>query len=63
MKVKVLCAALMSGFSLMGEALEKGADLPRLEGVNQDGEEVVIEAAEGHEWLLIFTYPKALTGG
>ena len=53
----------MSMFSLSAAALEKGAKLPALKGVNQDGEDVPIQAADGHEWLLIFTYPKALTGG
>lgn len=47
----------------MAAPLEIGGELPELKGKNQDGKEVVIKAADGHQWLLIFTYPKALTGG
>lgn len=43
--------------------LEMGGALPELKGKNQDGKEVAIKAAEGHQWLVVFTYPKALTGG
>ena len=44
-------------------ALEIGDDLPVLKGKNQEGKEVVIKAAEGNRWLVIFTYPKAMTPG
>ena len=63
MKLKVFWVTVFSVFSVLGGALEKGAELPLLMGVNQEGKEVVVQAAEGNEWLLIFTYPKALTGG
>jgi len=63
MKFKVMMLSAMSLFSASAEPLKVGVELPELKGMNQDGEEVVIRAADGHEWLLIFTYPKALTGG
>ena len=63
MKFKALLTAVMSVFTFSASALEIGDKLPALKGKNQDGKEVVVKAAEGHEWMLIFTYPKALTGG
>lgn len=48
---------------LSAAPLKIGAELPKLEGKNQDGKVVKLEAAKDHKWLLIFTYPKALTGG
>jgi peroxiredoxin len=63
MKFKALLAAAMSVFTFSAAGLDLGDKLPALKGKNQDGKEVTLEAAEGHQWLLIFTYPKALTGG
>jgi peroxiredoxin len=63
MKFKALLAAVMSVFTFSASGLEIGDKLPPLKGKNQDGKEVSIKAAEGHQWVLIFTYPKALTGG
>ena len=63
MKLKTLLFSALSIISLTAAPLEVGAKLPVLKGKNQDGKEVVVEAADGHVWLLIFTYPKALTGG
>lgn len=63
MKLKALLAAVMSVFTFSASGLELGDKLPALKGKNQDGKEVLLKAAEGHQWLLIFTYPKALTGG
>jgi peroxiredoxin len=63
MKIKTMFLTLLSGFSLNAEPMKVGTKLPELKGKNQDGKEVVIKAAEGHQWLVIFTYPKALTGG
>lgn len=53
----------MSVFTFSASALEIGDPLPEMKGKNQDGEEAVMKAADGNQWLLIFTYPKALTGG
>lgn len=44
-------------------SLTIGDDLPEMKGLNQDGKEVVVGPAEGNDWLVIYTYPKALTGG
>ena len=63
MKIKMMFVSLLSVLSLSAEPLKVGAKLPELKGKNQDGKEVAMKAAEGHQWLVIFTYPKALTGG
>lgn len=63
MKLKGIFLSAMSMLSLTAAPLDLGSELPELKGVNQDGKEVLITAANGDEWLLIFTYPKALTGG
>ncbi len=43
--------------------LELGAELPELQVTNQDGEKVPLAAAEGDQYVLVFFYPKAMTGG
>ncbi len=63
MKLKTMFVSFLSMLSLNAEPLKVGAKLPELKGKNQDGKEVAIKAADGHQWLVIFTYPKALTGG
>ena len=63
MKFKTILLSALSLISLKAGAVELGGKLPELKGTNQDGKEVAIKAAEGNQWLLIFTYPKALTGG
>jgi len=63
MKFKALFAVIMSVFTFSASGLEVGDKLPALKGKNQDGKEGLLKAAEGHQWVLIFTYPKALTGG
>lgn len=63
MKFKSVLMSALSVVSASGAPLEIGAELPKLLGTNQDGQEVVIKSADGHQWLVIFTYPKALTGG
>ena len=63
MKLKATFVSLLSLLSLNAEPLKVGAKLPELKGKNQDGKEVVLKAADGHQWLVVFTYPKALTGG
>jgi len=63
MKLKSIIAWLASALVLTSAPLEIGNNLPKLEGKNQDGKLVKLEADKNHPWLLIFTYPKALTGG
>ena len=63
MKLKSFMAWLASALVPTAEPLKVGDDLPKLEGTNQDGKVVKLEAGKGHQWLLIFTYPKAMTGG
>jgi len=63
MKLKCILAWLASALALSAAPLNSGDGLPKLEGRNQDGKVVKLEAGNGHKWLLIFTYPKALTGG
>ena len=63
MKLKMMFVSLISMLSLNAGPLKVGARLPELKGKNQDGKEVSIKAADGDQWMLIFTYPKALTGG
>ena len=55
--------SLISMLSLNAEPLKVGAKLPELKGKNQDGNEIALKAADGDQWMVIFTYPKALTGG
>ena len=54
---------MASALALSAAPLKSGDGLPKLEGKNQDGKVVKLEAGKDHKWLLIFTYPKALTGG
>lgn len=63
MKLKSMLVWLVSALSLSAAGLKVGDALPELSGLNQEGKTVKIEAAKGHEWLLIFSYPKALTPG
>lgn len=43
--------------------LELGAKLPELNVTNQHGKEIPLAAAKGDQWVFVFFYPKALTGG
>ena len=63
MKLKMMFVSLISTLSLNAEPLKVGAKLPELKGKNQDGKEIALKAADGDQWMVIFTYPKALTGG
>lgn len=61
--LKSIFVSAASALSLSADPLAMGADLPVMKGVNQGGEEVVLGAGAGEEWVLIFTYPKAGTYG
>lgn len=63
MKLKSIFVWLASALALSAAPLKFGDGLPKLEGKNQEGKVVKLEAGKDHKWLLIFTYPKALTGG
>jgi len=63
MKLQTLFASFLAAFGLQAGELKLGSALPELKGKNHLGEVVKLEAGEGDEWLLLFFYPKALTGG
>lgn len=63
MKLKNILLSAVSLVSVNAQALEVGAALPDLKGKNQEGKEVVIKAAAGDDFVVIFTYPKAMTPG
>ena len=63
MKLKILFVSFLAVLGLKAGELDLGARLPDVSGKNHLGEVVKIEAAEDDEWLLVFFYPKALTGG
>ncbi len=63
MKFKNLFTFFLSAFSLQAAQLKIGALLPEVSGENQLGKVVKIESEKENEWLLVFFYPKALTGG
>lgn len=63
MKLKSFLLYLVTLGLVSAAPLAIGDDLPEMKGVNQDGKEVAVEPAEGNDWLVIYTYPKALTGG
>lgn len=52
---------LMTGY--VAAELKKGAALPKIEAQNNFGKTVKIEAEKGSDYLLVFFYPKAMTGG
>ncbi|MGJ8697496.1 MAG: hypothetical protein ACSHYF_14360 [Verrucomicrobiaceae bacterium] len=63
MKWKITLASLMTILGLKAGELEMGAKVPEVSGTNHHGNEVQIAPAPEQEWLLVFFYPKALTGG
>ncbi len=63
MKFTTILSWLSSMFILTAAPLKTGDLLPDLEGTNQKGEVIKIAPKDGDEWLLIFSYPKALTPG
>ncbi len=63
MKLTTLFSWLCTTLFSVGNVLEIGDPLPNLHGVNQKGEKLVIKSKKPDGWLLVFTYPKALTPG
>lgn len=63
MKKLLMLAWLSSLLGLNAAPLEIGAALPELEAKNQDGEVVKVAQKEGDQYLFVFFYPKAMTGG
>ncbi len=47
----------------MADGLKIGAKLPDLTVKTQDGKEIPLAAAKDHQWVFVFFYPKAMTGG
>ena len=63
MKLKSILFSLLATVGLHANPLGLGEPLPEVSGKNQAGEKVKLIPAKDHEWLLVFFYPKALTGG
>ena len=63
MQIKTIFASFLAAFGLQAAELELGAALPDVSGKNHLGKVVKIEPAQESQWLLVFFYPKALTGG
>ncbi|MEN8693298.1 MAG: hypothetical protein ACN4GG_03155 [Akkermansiaceae bacterium] len=56
--------ALISALTgLASGQLKIGAALPKVEAQSHLGKTVKIEAKKGDDYILVFFYPKALTGG
>lgn len=56
-------ALFLALVGLASGQLKNGAALPAVEAKNHLGKTVKIEAKDGDDYLLVFFYPKALTGG
>ncbi len=63
MKLKTILISLLATMGCHAKPLDLGAPLPAVSGENQAGETVKLIPAKDHQWLLVFFYPKALTGG
>ncbi len=63
MKLKAMGIWLLSVLGLVGAPLKIGAAAPDLDVTTQDGKTVKLEAAEGDNYLFVFFYVKAMTGG
>ncbi|MDA8974960.1 hypothetical protein N9F50_00075 [Akkermansiaceae bacterium] len=63
MKFTKIFAFLLAMTGLTAAELKKGSSLPKVEAQNSLGETVKIEEAKGDDYLLVFFYPKAMTGG
>lgn len=63
MKLKMFGVWLLSALGLVGAPLAIGAKIPDLEVTTHDGKTVKLAPAEGDDYLFVFFYPKAMTGG
>lgn len=63
MKLETIFASFLAAFGLQAAELDLGALLPDVSSKNHLGKVVKIGAAKENQWLLVFFYPKALTGG
>ena len=62
-KLTSIHALILTLTGLASGQLKAGASLPKVEAKNHLGKTVKIEPKEGDDYLLVFFYPKALTGG
>lgn len=63
MKLKTILISLLATMGCHANPMDLGALLPVVSGKNQAGKKVKLVPAKDHKWLLVFFYPKALTGG
>ena len=63
MKFTKIFAFLLAMTGVASAELKKGVALPEVSAQNNLGETVKIQAAKGNDYLLVFFYPKAMTGG
>ena len=63
MKLETIFASFLAAFGLQAAELDLGALLPDVSSKIHLGKVVKIGAAKENQWLLVFFYPKALTGG
>lgn len=63
MKIKMIGVWFLSVLGLVGAPLEIGANVPDLQVTTTQGKSVKLAAEKGDEYLFVFFYPKAMTGG
>lgn len=63
MKFTSIFALLPALVGVVSGQLKEGATLPAVEAKSHLGKIVKIEPKKGDDFLLVFFYPKALTGG
>lgn len=63
MKLKMIGVWFLSIVGLVGAPLEIGAKAPELKVTTTKGELVELAPKKGDEYLFVFFFPKALTGG
>lgn len=63
MKFTKLFAFFLAMIGMASAVLKEGDVLPKIEAQNHLGKMVKIEPAKGSDYLLLFFYPKAMTGG
>ena len=63
MKFTKIFAFFLAIIGMASAVLKEGEVLPEIEAQNHHGKLVKIEPAKGSDYLLLFFYPKAMTGG